>query len=280
MTDEKTLVMYTDGSCRYKPQSGGFGFRLVRFDAEGGQHPEDFTFPGVPGGNPTEMEIHACTKALEHALKLLDIDQFERIVVRTDSMFIVENHKRAMYVWRMNKWTKADGGPVVNASFWKAFNRAMKKVSDRLRILPQIEWVKGHDKDEHNRAVDKLARASSKEPTGFPISIITVRRKRSPHRVKPGCVKLYGQRLAINIITAQFLKVQRIYRYRYEVISKKDQAYQLVDFICSKHELRAGHRYLVTLSGAGSAPEIAMVHREYKKRQPKEAPGAMVVVKK
>ena len=267
MTDSSTLYIYTDGSCYSRPRTGGFGVRIVSFNNAGESVPDDYQFPGVPGATISEMEICAVTKGIEQALRRPDIGDYRKIIVRTDSMFVVENHKRSMHVWRLTKWTKADGGPVVNATFWKGLNKAMKKAYDQLRLLPQVEWVKAHSKDEHNRAVDKLAKRSAKNATSKPISVVTVRRKRSPHSVKPGSVKLSGQKLAINIITAQFLKAQRVHRYKYEVISKKDEHYQCVDFICSKHELKAGHRYLVTLSEIDAPPEIIKVHREYKTRK-------------
>jgi ribonuclease HI len=269
MYNEDALFIYTDGSCYHHPRTGGFGVRIVHFSDAGESVPDDLQFPGVPGATISEMEIYAVAKGIEQALKRPDIGRFRKVIVRTDSMFVRDNYRRAMNDWRLRKWIKADGGPVVNAPFWKGLNKAMKKAYDRLHFLPQIEWVKGHAKDEHNKAVDKLAKKSAKNATSKPISVVTVRRKRSPHLVKPGSVKLFGQKLAVNIITAQFLKVQRVYRYRYEVITKKDPHFQCVDFICSKHELRAGHRYLVTLSDEGAPPEIMHIHREYKSRKTK-----------
>jgi len=50
---------------------------------------------------------------------------------------------------------------------------------------------------------------------------LTVRRKKTDKVVDPGSVPMLGQRLTIRIISTDYLREHRLYRHRYEVMSKK-----------------------------------------------------------
>jgi ribonuclease HI len=50
------------------------------------------------------------------------------------------------------------GTPVLNADLWKRLVRAIKNAERRV----DFEWVRGHSRDLHNRAVDKMAKGSAK----------------------------------------------------------------------------------------------------------------------
>jgi hypothetical protein len=76
-------------------------------------------------------------------------------------------------------------------------------------------------------------------------------------------VPLAGQRLTIRIITADYLKVQHVHRYRYEVMSRASRAFGNVDFAYSDDPtLRPGHTHYVTMGNEGELPWIAKRHRE------------------
>ena len=62
---------------------------------------------------------------------------------------------------------------VLNADLWKELIREMAKVRKRV----DIEWIKGHAKNEHNKAVDKLAKNSAKNATKRLPGFVDVRRK-------------------------------------------------------------------------------------------------------
>lgn len=109
-----------------------------------------------------------------------------------------------------------DGNPVANAQQWKDLVREIYRVSRRV----EFKWVKGHKPSAHNKAVDKVAKNSAKGVLRPPLSVSTVRRKTTANSVERGSVQLIGQRLTIRIITDEYLRVQRCYRYKYEVVSK------------------------------------------------------------
>jgi hypothetical protein len=130
-----------------------------------------------------------------------------------------------------------------------------------------IEWVKGHSKDEHNRAADRMARQSARVASRAPLSLVHVRRKLSDESVEPGSVRLQGQRLSIRVITTEYLGVQKTWKCKYEVISKKSEHYMRVDIIYSKHLLKAGHSYFVQVCSDTNNPEIVRVFREILPKQ-------------
>jgi len=123
-------------------------------------------------------------------------------------------------------------------------------------------WVKGHSKDQHNKAVDKLAKKSAKRALNKPLSVVAVRRKITSKSVEIGSVQMHGQRLRIRVITSEYLRVQKLSRYKYEVISKGSKYFRNVDFIFSNLDLKAGHHYEVVVNKDSSIPTITNVLRE------------------
>lgn len=170
----------------------------------------------------------------------------------------MDNYEKAMFEWPNNKWCLRSGRPVLNAELWKDLVKCIKKVGMRV----EFRWVKGHSKNIHNRAVDRMARDSAKIAINDPLSIVHVRKKLSSESVDIGSVKMLEQRVSIRIITSEYLKVQRIWKYKYEVISKKSNYYGNVDIIFSNHHIRDGHSYFVKVNDDTPNPRIEKVYRE------------------
>src|SRR5437899_606661 len=110
-----------------------------------------------------------------------------------------------MFQWSASRWRNRDGRPVANADLWKDLIKSMKKCYP-LRV--NFHWVKGHAKDKHNKAVDKLAKQSAKNPLNPALSIVEVRRKKTNKSVQIGSVEMRRQRLKVRIITSEYLRVQ------------------------------------------------------------------------
>lgn len=181
------------------------------------------------------------------------------IEVWTDSRYIVDNLKNALYNWSKNKWFNYKGRPVENAILWKELIKVLKSVKCRV----QINWVKGHSTDKDNRAVDQAAKYSAKSFLDMPIVPIKVRRKKSEKKTKIGSIEMKGQKVSIHIINEEYMKLQKLSKYRYEIISKGSKYYQNVDIIYSDlHHLRAGHKYIVTFNKEKLNPRILKVVKE------------------
>jgi len=263
MTDVNALNIYTDGSSYSKPRRGGIGIRFV-FPESMNKEELDFDLDGYKGATNNQMELKACIEALRKVSNSSELHQVSRIIIHTDSLYVVDNFKRAIYNWSKNKWEKSTGAPVLNADLWKELIKNVRTVRKRV----EIEWVKGHSANEHNKIVDKLAKASAKNPTKRLTGLVDVRRKHSNKSVKIGSVNMRGQKISIRIITSEYLRIQQTWKYKYEVISRKSIFYKNVDIIYYKEVLRVGHGYLVRFNKNSNYPQISKVFREIEKPQP------------
>jgi ribonuclease HI len=156
---ENALNIYTDGSSLSHQRLGGIGIRFVTCDSQGEEVTEDVELPGYKNATNNQMELHACVEALKEALRYKDLTLFDSIAIHTDSRYVVDNYRKAMFEWPKTRWTTRDGPPVLNADLWKDLIKQMKNCQP-LRV--NFYWVKGHSKDQHNKAVDKLAKKSAK----------------------------------------------------------------------------------------------------------------------
>jgi len=158
MLAENALHIYTDGSSLPSPRRGGIGIRFLLIDSQGCEEIIDSRHAGYQGATNNQMELQACIEALEEARERGLITSVSKIVVHADSRYVVENWKQAVFVWPTRRWTTKTGTPVLNADLWKRLVRAIKNAGRRV----DFEWVQGHSKDLHNRAVDKMAKGSAK----------------------------------------------------------------------------------------------------------------------
>jgi ribonuclease HI len=207
-----------------------------------------------------EMELLACIRALEGATEHASFGAVARIYVFTDSMYVTDNLNRAKFEWPKLKWHNRTGRPVENAELWKHLIRVLRNLPKRV----DFKWVKGHAKDTHNKAVDKLAKQSAKGVLNRPLKVTAVRRKKSPLTVDRGCVPMRGQTLSIRIITDSYMRVQKLYKYKYEVLPDTGMLSGKLDLIFhdSKECLRAGHHYEVRVNTDAKNPRIVEVLRE------------------
>ena len=259
MQDHNALNIYTDGSSCLSPRRGGVGVRYVFPESRIGKDKIiDLELLGYKGASNNQMELMACITALEKTRDLEKIENINRIIIHTDSSYVVDNYKRAVFQWSKQGWKKESGEPVSNVSLWK---RLIKEV-DKVSIIVDIAWIKGHSKNENNNAVDKLAKQSAKKATRPSIEHVNTRRKTSNNKTVRGSVEMKGQKLRIRIITGEYLKEQRISKYRYEVMSNTSKYYQCVDIIYSKLPLRVGHELVVSFNKNNNFPQIRKVYRD------------------
>ncbi|MCP3682370.1 MAG: ribonuclease HI [bacterium] len=258
MIIDDALNIYTDGSSFSGPRKGGIGIRFITIDDNGNEVCHDIEQSGYKGATNNQMELYACMQALKEARRIYDLSSFNKIVINSDSRYVVDNHTRALFNWSKNKWRNREGRPVENAGIWRELLKAIKRTN---RIV-EFNWVQSHSKDEHNKAVDKLAKGSARSATNKPLTVVSVRKKKTDKAVEIGSVKMQGQRLLVHIITTEYLRPQSIYKYKYEVISRKSKYYGYVDLIFSKLSIRDGHCYCVSLNKNTGNPMIVNILAE------------------
>jgi ribonuclease HI len=262
-TLENALNIFTDGSSLGRPRRGGIGVRFVIIHTSGQEEVTDFEFAGYKNATNNQMELHACIVAIEAAIKVDLPANLTRVVIQSDSLYVVENYKKAMFTWPKSRWLTHSERPVLNADLWKKLVKSMQ----RIRMTVQIKWVKGHSKSKHNKAADSLARASAMRAYKSPLSRVSVRRKKTTKSVEVGSVEMNGQRITIGIITSERLNVQRLWKYKYEAISKRSRYRGNVDIIFSEDFLSTGHAYHVRVNSDTGNPRIEKVFREIKTKK-------------
>ena len=229
---------------------------------DGHERFEDYPLPGYDRATNQQAELAAVVDALKALVlrRVIDVKPYRRIVVWTDSQYLTNGYDSARFSWQSNGWTTSDGNPVANATQWKELLRLAHRTGKPL----EMKWIKGHKKSTHNKAADKLAKQSAAVRTGRHLSLVKVRRKLTDATAERGSVRMEGQRLTVRIITDEFQPVQRMNKYKYEVMSQASDYRGRVDIIYSTADihLSAGHVYYVRVNSNTDAPRIVKVFRE------------------
>lgn len=262
--DEYALNIYTDGSSfPNKQRVAGVGVRFVWVNESGDAETEDYAPVGWQKATVDEMEIEACTVALKESRRLFkDMSRFRRVLIFSDSIYVTGNFVKAMNVWPNRAWRGANGVPVENIELWKR----LRKEVNACPIRVNVEWVKGHKSNIHNRAADKLAKASASMPFNRPLSISETTRKWSDRKTKRGCVPIAGQQIKIRIISREYKKHAKVYEYRYEVIDPADKSYRDVDFVRYSQGLSRNKCFLVRVNSDQNNPCIEELIEELEPR--------------
>lgn len=254
--DENALNIYTDGSCRPSPRRGGVGFLFITVDEDGHEQVHEECPPGWRSATNNQMELQACIDALAFALDRhspFNLSTFNKIVIHSDSMYVVGNFDKAKFEWPKTKWRTREGPPVANTPQWKELIKLVKK--SPLRV--NMKWVKAHKDDPHNVRADELARASADDSSKRTLKPQRVRRKKSPFKVKRGSVEMEGQTTVVHITADEWLRPpHNCYKYTFEVIDDTSP-YNLARDTCHSYVLlNAGHFYKVRFNDNTHNPWI------------------------
>lgn len=146
-TDDRVII-YTDGACSGNPGPGGWAAILRWRDSE-----KELSGASAATTNNV-MELTAVVRALE-ALK-----RPMRVVLYTDSRYVMDGITQWIHTWKHNGWETADQQPVKNAELWQQLDAAVAH--------HDIEWcwVKGHSGQLENTRVDRLARTAIRQVQG------------------------------------------------------------------------------------------------------------------
>ena len=138
---EDALVIYTDGACSGNPGPGGWGVVMYY-----GNKVKELK-GGEKNTTNNRMEMMATIKALE-AIKP---NYTGKVVLFTDSTYVLKGITEWIHGWKKRGWKKSDKKPVVNKDLWMRL--------DELNAAREVDWqwVKGHAGDIGNERADELA---------------------------------------------------------------------------------------------------------------------------
>ncbi|MFK8030821.1 MAG: ribonuclease HI [Gammaproteobacteria bacterium] len=138
-TDATRVTIHTDGACRGNPGPGGWGARLVS-----GEHVKEIC-GGERDTTNNRMELTAVIEALGVLTRPC------RIVLVTDSKYVMQGVTEWMANWKRRGWQTAAKKPVKNQDLWQLLDNALTSHQVQWR------WVKGHAGDPGNERADELA---------------------------------------------------------------------------------------------------------------------------
>lgn len=136
-----TIHIYTDGSSRGNPGSGGFGVLMIY-----NGHRKEIS-KGYRLTTNNRMELLAVITGLE-AITRKEIP----VIVYSDSQYVV----RAIEEGWLNKWMKTGfKGGKKNQDLWTRYFRLANNMNIKLK------WVKGHANNPYNNRCDEMATAAA-----------------------------------------------------------------------------------------------------------------------
>jgi ribonuclease HI len=139
------MTIYTDGGNSAKTGVGGWGLAVV--DRNGLVVTKlSQAYDNKPTNN--HMELAGAIYALSY---MLDHPEFgTEVTVVSDSEYVVLGASKWLKKWKARGW-KATSGPVKNRELWECIDQLQSQLNVTWK------WVRGHDGNEFNELVDRLA---------------------------------------------------------------------------------------------------------------------------
>jgi ribonuclease HI len=136
------IDVYTDGACSGNPGPGGWGAMIYYDDVL-----ENELSGGISHTTNNVMELTAPIMALSHLLLKEGIEEDE-IIIYSDSSYVV----KSITEWA-HKWIKTNFKGKANPELM----RQLYELSHMTTLNVKYQWVKAHNGNPKNEAVDKLA---------------------------------------------------------------------------------------------------------------------------
>ena len=152
------IAVFTDGGCRGNPGPGAYAYVIQ--DHEGRVLKESAHVDSYTTNN--KMELSGVIEGLKNLKEILpgfERDaRLQRVVVVTDSKYVVDGMNSWVSGWKSRGWKKADGKAPENVELWMSLD---KLVPEFFQI--QFQWVRGHVGHPQNERCDQLANKAMDE---------------------------------------------------------------------------------------------------------------------
>jgi ribonuclease HI len=111
---------------------------------------------GLPKGTNNQMELLAVIQGLREILQRKQ--QNFRIIIATDSSYVIQGATKWHIAWKKNGWVTKEGNPVLNQNLWKDMSSLLESFK---KTKATLSWVHtpGHSGVPGNERVDTIASA-------------------------------------------------------------------------------------------------------------------------
>lgn len=147
MSEQKHVIIYTDGACIDNPGPGGYGIVLLH-----GQHRKELS-GGFRRTTNNRMELTAAIVGLR-ALKARCT-----VTLYSDSQYLVNGITLGWAErWRANGWMRSKQAPASNADLWQHL------LDETALHTVTFAWVRGHVGNAENERCDRLSLQAARQP--------------------------------------------------------------------------------------------------------------------
>lgn len=148
---------FSDGACRGNPGPGAWGSVIQRPN-------EEVIFEGSGVEVQTtnnRMELQGAIEVLKFLLNEGLYEDGQRVILYSDSKYVVDGLTKWVSGWKKRGWKKADKKVPENVEYWQELDHLAAQFSEL-----KLHWVKGHAGHPQNEHCDQLANKALDE-AGF-----------------------------------------------------------------------------------------------------------------
>ena len=147
MSENRSIIIYTDGACHGNPGPGGYAAILIS------EKNQKELSGGFSKTTNNRMELMAAIKGLESLKKSCDVTLY------SDSQYLVQSMTQGwVQKWQANGWKRNKKSPALNVDLWKQILDLCAKHE------VNFEWTKGHAGHPENERCDLLANQAAEQP--------------------------------------------------------------------------------------------------------------------
>ncbi len=153
------IVIYSDGACSGNPGPGGWGSIVIFANKK---HVQELG-ESSPATTNNRMEILGSLAALNFCAKSKELLTTQKILILTDSVYVIRGITQWIFVWKKRGWKTAANEAVSNQDLWEELELVIKKIKG-LNPNVELDWsfVKGHAGIPGNERCDQIAVAFTK----------------------------------------------------------------------------------------------------------------------